>query len=219
MGKLKLESDVLGAISTNCYYLINTENNDVIITDPADDAFTIKNYCMNNGLSVKGIILTHGHFDHIMAADELRKHFGVKIYAGEEEKKLLSDAELNLSAAWSSPYTLRADVLLKDGEMFGLAGFNIKAIHTPGHTAGGMCYYIEDEKTLLSGDTLFCESYGRTDFPTSSFRQLMDSICGRLFKLPEDVRVYPGHGEETTIGFEKENNPMADIIGKYKKIE
>lgn len=219
MGKLKVENDVLGPISTNCYYLINTESNDVIIADPADDAFTIKNYCVNNGLNVTGIILTHGHFDHIMAAKELREIFNAKIYAGAEEDRLLKDADLNLSSSWSSPYTLKADVLLKDGEELGLAGFNIKAIHTPGHTSGGMCYYIEDEKVLLSGDTLFCESYGRTDFPTSSFRQLMDSIRGRLFKLPDDVKVYPGHGEETSIGFEKKNNPMLGFTSGYKFIQ
>ncbi|MBQ9885459.1 MAG: MBL fold metallo-hydrolase [Lachnospiraceae bacterium] len=216
MGKLRVESDVLGAISTNCYYLINTETKEVIIVDPADDAFTIKSYCLNNGLTVRGILLTHGHFDHILAADELRKYFDVKIYAGEHEKALLNDASKNLSAAWAFPYTLDADVYLGDGEHFELAGFNITAIHTPGHTKGGMCYYIRDEKALLSGDTLFCCSYGRTDFPTSSMRELIDSICTRLLVLPDDVKVYPGHDEQTDIGFEKLNNPMSAFLANYE---
>lgn len=215
MGRLQVEWDVLGEISTNCYYLINTGSSEVILVDPADNAQVIKNYCISHNLSVTGILLTHGHFDHIMAADELRTIFEVKIYAGAAEKELLEDASKNLSAAWAVPYTLKADVYLSDNEVFELAGFSIKAIHTPGHTAGGMCYYIEDEKTLISGDTLFCESCGRTDFPTSSIRKLIDSICGKLFKLPEDVKVYPGHDMETTIGYEKINNPMARFLSNY----
>ncbi len=212
MGRLQVEWDVLGELSTNCYYLINNESKEVIIVDPADSAQVIKNYCLSHNLKVAGILLTHGHFDHIMAADELRRSFGVRIYAGAAEKELLEDASKNLSAVWAVPYTLYADVFLNDNEVFELAGFSIKAMHTPGHTAGGMCYYIEAEKTLISGDTLFCGSYGRTDFPTSAIRSLIDSICGKLLKLPSDVMVYPGHDMETSIGYEKINNPMARFL-------
>lgn len=215
MGRLQVEWMVLGEISTNCYYLINTESRETVIVDPAYDSPAIRNYCESNNLNVRGILLTHGHYDHIMAVDELRGLLNVKIYAGVYEKELLEDASKNLSAAWAVPYTLKADVFLSDSEVFELAGFSITAIHTPGHTAGGMCYYISDEKVLISGDTLFCESYGRTDFPTSSVRKLIDSICGKLFKLPEDVKVYPGHGMETAVGYEKINNPMARFLSNY----
>ena len=101
-----------------------------------------------------------------------------------------------------------ADVLHNDGDILELAGLKIKAIHTPGHTAGGTCYYIESDKTLMSGDTLFAGSVGRTDYPTASSAAMMESLHDKLCKLPDDTDVYPGHGEFTTIGYEKQNNPF-----------
>ena len=115
---------------------------------------------------------------------------------------------MNLSAMWSSPVTLRADEFLKDGDLLRLAGADIRVISTPGHTAGGVCYYLEKENVLFSGDTLFAGSYGRTDFPTSSMSALARSVRERLLMLPEETLVYPGHGEGTSIGYEKQYNPL-----------
>ena len=110
---------------------------------------------------------------------------------------------------WHRPVTLKADQYLKDGQILSLAGFSIKVISTPGHTAGGLCYYLEKERVLFSGDTLFAGSYGRVDFPTSSMAEMARSVRERLLTLPEDTIVYPGHGESTDIRSEKKYNPLA----------
>lgn len=208
MGKLQIASAALGMLSTNCYFLNNTETGETILVDPADEAVSIKNWCINNGKKPVAVLLTHGHFDHMLAADALRKEFGIKIYVGEDEKELLENAVWNLSAMWSSPATLKADEFLSGGQLLKLAGFEIRVIATPGHTAGGVSYYLADEGVLLSGDTLFAGSYGRVDFPTSSMAELARSIREKLLTLPEETVVYPGHGEATTIKYEKAYNPL-----------
>ena len=154
----------------------------------------------------QAILLTHGHFDHIGAANEVREHYGIKIYASCDEEKLLASPARNLSNAYGMSLRVTADVLHNDGDILELAGLKIKAIHTPGHTAGGTCYYIESDKTLMSGDTLFAGSVGRTDYPTASSAAMMESLHDKLCMLPDDTDVYPGHGEFTTIGYEKQNN-------------
>ena len=208
MNKIKIEGAVLGMLGTNCYFIENMETDEVVVVDPADDASVIKNWCRNNRKKPVAILLTHGHYDHMLAADELRRDFSVRIHAAAAEKELLEDASMNLSAMWSSPVTLRADEFLKDGDLLRLAGADIRVISTPGHTAGGVCYYLEKENVLFSGDTLFAGSYGRTDFPTSSMSALARSVRERLLMLPEETLVYPGHGEGTSIGYEKQYNPL-----------
>ena len=156
----------------------------------------------------QAILLTHGHFDHIGAANEVREHYGIKVYASCDEEKLLASPARNLSNAYGMSLRVTADVLHNDGDILELAGLKIKAIHTPGHTAGGTCYYIESDKTLMSGDTLFAGSVGRTDYPTASSAAMMESLHDKLRKLPDDTDVYPGHGEFTTIEYEKQNNPF-----------
>ncbi|MCI8505100.1 MAG: MBL fold metallo-hydrolase [Lachnospiraceae bacterium] len=209
MKRIELEGMVLGMLGTNCYFIVNTETEEIVIVDPADEADVIKNWCLNHQKKPVAILLTHGHYDHILAAEAVREAFSVKIYAAETEKELLENASYNLSAMWSRPVTLRADEFVKDGERLHLAGTEIEVIATPGHTAGGVCYYIKEAGTLLSGDTLFAGSYGRTDFPTSSMAALARSVRERLFRLPEETAVYPGHGESTSIGYEKRYNPLS----------
>ncbi len=208
MGKLQVASAALGMLGTNCYFLNNTETGETVIVDPADEAMSIKNWCINERKKPAAVLLTHGHFDHMLAADELRKAFDIKIYAGEAEKELLGNASWNLSGLWSSPMTLKADEFLSDGQVLSMAGFEIRVIATPGHTAGGVSYYLADEGVLLSGDTLFAGSYGRVDFPTSSMGELAHSVREKLLALPEETVVYPGHGESTTIRYEKAYNPL-----------
>ena len=209
MKRIRIEGAVLGMLGTNCYFINNTETNEVIIVDPADNADSIRDWCLSNKKEPVAVLLTHGHYDHMLAADQLRRDFSVKIYAAEVEKELLEDASMNLSAMWSRPVTLKADVFLKDGEILHMAGVDIQVMATPGHTAGGLCYYVEEEGVLFSGDTLFAGSYGRTDFPTSSMAALARSVRERLLVLPEDTTVYPGHGESTTIGYERAYNPLS----------
>lgn len=205
---MKIETFVLGDVRTNCYLLINEETKEALVVDPADRADVIVRKLIDEGLTLKAILLTHGHGDHILAVGALKKQFGVKVYAAKAEEALLSDTAQNLSKAlFGIEVTVKPDVLLEDGQEFEAAGICLRMLHTPGHTPGGCCYYQAEEKILFSGDTLFCGSIGRTDFPGGSLSQLVRSVKEKLLVLPEDVKVYPGHEEVTTIGHEKRYNP------------
>jgi hydroxyacylglutathione hydrolase len=205
---MKIKTCVVGCMSTNCYLVINEETKETIVIDPGDQAEKMKELIQEKGLVPVGILLTHGHFDHIMAVPDLVNTYGIKVFAASPEDTLLSDDKLNSSAMIRRRFTLSADILLEDEEKLDLGGISFKTIYTPGHTSGGICYYIENEKVIFTGDTLFFESVGRTDFPTGDMRSLLHSIEQRLLVLPEEVKVYPGHGETTSIGHEKKNNPF-----------
>ncbi|HHT97168.1 MAG TPA: MBL fold metallo-hydrolase [Clostridiales bacterium] len=210
MNKLLVKKFVLGMVGTNCYIIINTNNNQAIIVDPADDADIIEEYIKKEDLKCKGILLTHGHFDHIGAAEELAESFGVEIYAFKEEAELLADKKLNFSIGVGQDISLTADVLLVDKQKIELAGFDIKVLHTPGHTKGSACYLFIDEDIILTGDTLFFENIGRCDLPTGNFEEIINSLNSKLMILDNNIRVYPGHGELTDIGHEKLNNPYVE---------
>ena len=208
MGKLKIGRIVLGMCQTNCYFVYEEGNSQVMLFDPADKGDYIYNGLKSKGFSVEAILLTHGHFDHIWGVEKLKELSGAKVYAYEEEKALCEDASLNVSRGAGRACTVKADQYVKDGEEISAAGVACKLLATPGHTGGSCCYYFEADKILISGDTLFQESVGRTDLPTGSMSVLVRSIKEKLLPLPEDVKVYPGHGEETTIGHEKKYNPF-----------
>lgn len=217
MAQIKIGKMVLGVCQTNCYFLYREGGAECIVVDPADQGVNIFRALQKNGFRVAGILLTHGHFDHIWGLDELRDAANaasdedaepVKAYAYEAERVLLQDVDKNVSRQAGRPCTTYADVYVKDGQEITIAGMTCKVIATPGHTAGGCCYYFEEAGFLLSGDTLFAESVGRTDFPTGSMSTLVRSVREKLFVLPDDTKVYPGHGESTTIGHEKEYNPF-----------
>lgn len=204
---MKIEKFVIGPIGTNCYIVINEETKECFVTDPGACPPELVSHIRSTDLKVQAVFLTHGHFDHIMGLDDFEKEFPVPVYAHEAEKELLENAQLNSSARYGRGYTYSGAEYLRDGQTVTSAGFEIHVIHTPGHTAGGCCYYIPAENTLFSGDTLFRASIGRTDFPTGS-SSLVRSVREKLMVLPEETRVYPGHMEETTIGYEKKYNPF-----------
>ena len=206
---IKVNYRALGMLSTNCYVVENPDSQKVLIVDPGDSPLEIERQIDEIDGDPEAILLTHGHFDHMLAADALRKKYHIPVYVHEKEQHLLGDPKENLSGLWSKPYTMQADKTVKEGDVLHLADFEIHVLATPGHTAGGVCYYIPAEKTLFSGGTLFCESYGRYDFPTSSGRELTASVKRLLKELPGDVTVYPGHNDETTIEHEKRYNPLA----------
>ena len=204
----KIDSRILGMVGTNCYLLCNMDIKECVLIDPADSQDEISRMIDESGCSLKGILLTHGHFDHIMAADAVRDKYGVKVYASCDEKNTLEQPHINLGEAYGLKLSVKADVWHKDGEILKLAGFDIEVLHTPGHTEGGSCYYIREIGVLFSGDTLFCGSVGRTDFPGGSMSEIVRSIKEKVMALPDDTKVYPGHGEGTSVGYERENNPF-----------
>ena len=206
MSEYNLKTFVLGMVQTNCYILSNPQLKEAIVIDPADNAEKIESYLKENDLVCKAILLTHGHFDHILAAEDLCQATKAPIHAHEAEAKLLKDSIMNSSHKIRRECSLIPDVILKDQEIIHLAGFTIKVIHTPGHTGGGACYYIKGHGLLFSGDTLFRGDIGRTDLPTGDYRELLESISNKLMLLEDTVKVYPGHGIYTTIGYERENN-------------
>lgn len=206
---MKIDRFVIGPVGTNCYIVRNEDTDECFVTDPAACPPELVGHIRKEGLNVKAVLLTHGHFDHIMGLDDFLKEFPVPVYAFSEEKPLLESAELNSSLGmFGSSYTFSGAEYVSDGQILHIAGFEIRVIHTPGHTAGGCCYYIPAENVLISGDTLFRASVGRTDLPTGSMGDLVRSVREKLFVLPEETKVYPGHMEETTIGYEKKYNPF-----------
>ena len=205
---LAIRMMVLGPVQTNCFFLINEDTKEVLVIDPADHAQKIIEWMKSENLKPVAILLTHGHFDHIMGVEGIRKEYGIPVYASRDEVDVLAKPQLNVSTMMGAYMSMKADELFCDGDVLELAGMKLKVISTPGHTIGSVCFYIEEEKVLISGDTLFEASVGRTDFPTGSSRQLIESIKTRLFILPDDTSVFPGHGGTTSIGYEKLHNPF-----------
>lgn len=205
---IRVEVMVVGSVSTNCYFLINEETKEALIVDPGASAEAIRARMKEKGVCPKAILLTHGHFDHILAAEDLKEAFQIPIYASEKEKATLNDPSMNLTIGFlRKNYVMDADIYCKEGEILSQAGCEIQVLETPGHTPGGCCYYLPAEQMVFTGDTLFCESVGRTDFKGGSYAEICRSIKEKLFVLPEKTVCYCGHGEPTEIGYEKEHNP------------
>ena len=204
----------LGMVATNCYFVFDEtiidENGKkhCIVFDPADRGAKIHEVLTEKDFIVDLILLTHGHFDHIGGVQELKELTGAKVGCYTKEQAMCKDLYLNLSNDYGLGFSVTPDILYEDGDVIEAASLKCRLIATPGHTSGGCCYYFEEDGILISGDTLFEESVGRTDFPTSSTSELINSVKEKLFCLPDDTVVYPGHGELTTIGHEKAYNPF-----------
>ena len=205
---VKIGRILMGVCQTNCYFLYEEGKKEVLFVDPADHGDVIYEKLEKAGFQVSAILLTHGHFDHIWGIARLKEKTGAKVYAYEGEKDVLNKVELNLSEQFGKACTVEADVYLKDGEKTTIAGMTFTTIATPGHTQGSCCFYFEEDGILVAGDTLFEGSVGRTDFPTGSMSTLVRSVREKLFVLPDEVKVFPGHGGQTTIGDEKKYNPF-----------
>lgn len=207
MAALEIFRKTLGELSTNCYILVNHDTNECIFFDPAAQPEVLKKILEEKGFTLKAIFLTHGHYDHIGAVKQLKDWYQVPVYCSKEENEtILGSVGANLSAMLGHPVTMQGDELLRDNQKVEILGTTITCLLTPGHTAGGMCYYVEELQSLFSGDTLFAGSVGRTDFPTGNGAQLIQMIHEKLFVLPDETKVFPGHMDTSTIAWEKETN-------------
>ncbi len=205
---MKVEKFVTGIISTNCYLVINEDTKKAVIIDPAACPKKMMNYIKENEYEVKAILLTHGHFDHIMGIDGFLEEFKVPVYVHEADEETMNDPGLNQSAVYTNGYTFAGAEYLRDKQTLDLIGYTFEVIHTPGHTKGCCCYYVASENVLFSGDTLFYRSVGRTDFANSSMSDLIHSLREKVFTLPDETLVYPGHMGATKIADEKKYNPF-----------
>jgi glyoxylase-like metal-dependent hydrolase (beta-lactamase superfamily II) len=198
-----------GMLGVNTYFVKDDSTGKGFIVDPGGWNVQMKDQVLKMDLDPQFIILTHGHADHIMGIEDLKRDFpDTKIVANENEREMLADTGFNMSSQFGLPSSIDADLWVKGGDHLMVGDLDLEFIYTPGHSPGGMCIYIADEGILFSGDTLFRASIGRTDFPGCSFPELERSIHEKLWILPDDTRVYPGHMDATTIGFEKEHNPF-----------
>lgn len=205
---LKIGKVVMGSVQTNCYFIYQENEKKIIVVDPADKGDYLYNAFTEAGFEIAAILLTHAHFDHIWGCNKLRELSGVQVFANEDEKELCESAKLNVSEDVGRPYTVFVDWYLRDGEEVTIEGMKFKMIATPGHTQGSCCFYFENDNILVSGDTLFEGSVGRTDLPTGNGPTLSRSLKERLMILPDETLVFPGHGNGTTIADEKKYNPF-----------
>lgn len=195
-----------GFMGINCYIIQDEETKETMVIDPGGSIEKVEEMLNVINADVKYILLTHCHGDHMGAAEELRRKTGAKILIHRFDQEGLRNPIINLSSHIGiGDISLQEDARLDDGDILHVGNLQFQVIYTPGHTIGSISIYCEQEKMLFSGDTLFKGSWGRTDLPTSSMEQIMDSITNRLLVLPEDTIVYPGHGKSTII---KEEEPI-----------
>jgi len=199
-----------GWFGSNSYVLIG-ENKEAVLIDAGSEADFYLKKEISEDYKIKYVLLTHGHFDHICAGKDLQE-IGKLIGISQKDSSFLSN-DNNLSNLFDVDYQpFKADFTFVDGEILKLCGLEFKVIATPGHTQGSVCFLCGD--MLFSGDTLFCESIGRTDFPTGSYKEIIESIQKKLFTIEKDITVYSGHGESTTLEYEKIHNPYCQAAKK-----
>ncbi|TJX16138.1 MBL fold metallo-hydrolase [Tissierella creatinini] len=194
-----------GIYAANCYLVYSEDDKAAIIVDPGGDADELIDTIETNNLHLKYIVLTHGHGDHIAAVNKIKDRFGVEVLIHEDDAEMLEEGELNLSIKMAmGNIELKSDKTIKEGDRLHFGNLEAKVIHTPGHTKGGICLLIEG--SLITGDTLFKGSIGRSDLYGGDFDLLISSIKNKLLQLPDETVVYPGHGGQSTIGYEKRTN-------------
>ena len=200
---MKVISEKFGSMDNNCSLIIDEKTNQSALVDCNE--FSQKMIDMIGDTDLKYILLTHGHFDHIIGARDTKAKYGAKVIISSEDEPMLSSSKLSLAAFCNAPQNdVEADIIVSDGDEITLGDIVIKVMSTPGHTLGSVCYIAEN--CIFSGDTLFYCSCGRTDFPSGSPEQMMSSLQ-KLKALDGDYKVYTGHNNLTTLDFERKNNP------------
>ena len=204
---LKVLKLTVEPLESNCYLAWDTDNNEAVVIDPGGEADWIIAAIHRRKLNLRYILNTHGHGDHIAANRKLKAEYGVALLIHEADAPMLTDPDLNMSAVLGLPVTSpEQDGFLIPGERVSFGGLSLEIIATPGHSPGGVSFY--GERVVFSGDALFFGSIGRCDLPASNGELLIRSIKENLLTLPEDTKVFPGHGQNTTIGMEKRSNPF-----------
>jgi glyoxylase-like metal-dependent hydrolase (beta-lactamase superfamily II) len=208
---MKIDHLILGAYETNCYVLRDSDAaKDCLVIDPGLDAEPLIDLLKEQNLNTVAVALTHGHIDHIAGVAALREQFpDIRVYIHRLDAEMLTEPYTNLSVMSGIAFSTEPeDVSLEEQDVIEQAGVKLTVLHTPGHTPGGICLYSRDDGVAFVGDTLFADSIGRTDFPGGSMSQLLNSVRQKLFTLPDETKVYPGHGPATTIAREKAHNPF-----------
>jgi len=204
----------VGMMQENAYFFIDDKTKHGFLIDPGAESERILGKIKQEGFIIEKILLTHGHYDHIGAAKEIRKILGCPIIAHAEGKQYLEDASWNLSAHHENGFTLTADQYVQHGDKIILEknpDITFKVVHAPGHTTDGVAYYCEKEKVAFVGDIIFNGSIGRSDMPGGNMNRLLSSIREQIFTLPDDTILFPGHGISTTVKKEKMTNPFFNL--------
>ena len=199
----------VGPLQCNCSILGDEQTHEAMVIDPGDQIEDILNILVEEKLTVKQIVVTHAHIDHVGGAMKLKKATGAPILMNQDDYALLK--MLPLQAAWVGmrpPGVVEIDEPAGEGRVLRIGSIPVNVIHTPGHTEGSICLFLPDDKKLIAGDTLFAGSIGRTDLPGGSMDKIMRSLHTRVLALPDETQVTPGHGPQTTIGDERETNPF-----------
>jgi len=204
-----LETFPVGPLACNCTVLGDEATGEAMVVDPGDNVPQILALLAKHHLTLKQIVVTHGHIDHVGGAVQLKRATGAPVLLNQNDLPLLK--MMDMQAGWlgiATPEVAAPDVSAEEGMVAGIAGHPAQILHTPGHTQGSICLHFEPDGLLLAGDTLFAGSIGRTDLPGGDGRQILRSLRDRLLTLPDSTRVIPGHGRETSIGVERESNPF-----------
>jgi glyoxylase-like metal-dependent hydrolase (beta-lactamase superfamily II) len=202
-----IENIVVGSYMVNCYLTGDSDSSEIIIIDPGFSPDQIIDTIESKGFKPVGIVLTHGHGDHIGAVEELIAKYSIPLYVHKFDDELIRGGASSFTKMmFGREIILNADKYLEEGDIVTVGKMQYKVLHTPGHTPGGICLVCED--AIFSGDTLFRGSIGRTDFPGGSYEQIINSIKTKILQYPDDTKVYPGHNTSSTIGYEKKNNPF-----------